>query len=291
MTRRSHGPLRSESADSYLLGTRVIGVLAALALAAAILSDLMNSDFWQRHPLVAGLASSVLIVMLTAGIFNEAIERRRRRRWSVLAQYVMLDLVRNARLIWTGILEKSGLLPADLAPSSLAEVGASIAKNRARLAPALAGLIADQNRRQALHDRIAASVVHSDELLGRWAAVMLNADAYAQVIDRHVELASNVAWLVSLLDSSRPPDDPKRHHLARASAAVQIEGEISDETLVDRLILIVQLAEELDRGTLELALRLVPVAWWQDRLGVAASSNLRIPASTTRKRGDDRNRL
>ena len=32
---------------------------------------------------------------------------------------------------------------------------------------------------------------------------------------------------------------------------------------------ITQLAESLDRGTLELALRVVPVAWWQARLGTA----------------------
>jgi len=31
---------------------------------------------------------------------------------------------------------------------------------------------------------------------------MLNAEAYAEVIDRHVELAGNLAWLESLLDQS-----------------------------------------------------------------------------------------
>ena len=35
--------------------------------------------------------------MLTAALVNEAVERRSRRRWSVLVQYVMLQLVRDAR--------------------------------------------------------------------------------------------------------------------------------------------------------------------------------------------------
>ena len=40
--------------------------------------------------------------------------------------------------------------------------------------------------------------------------------------------------------------------------------------LAQRLVAITQLAEELDRGTLELALRLVPVEWWAGRLGTTA---------------------
>jgi len=40
--------------------------------------------------------------------------------------------------------------------------------------------------------------------------------------------------------------------------------------LVDRLVVITQLAEELDRATLDLALRIVPVQWWEARLGTAA---------------------
>ena len=278
MRPRRDGPLRTDSVGAYLLGTRLLAGIAALALAAGIASDAVDDSLWQGHALLAGLVSSVLVVMLTAGVFNEAIERRRRRRWSVLAQYVMLDLVRNARMIWTGVVLKSGLLPEDVPPGSLVDVAAPIVRDRERLAPALAAAIDDPVRRRALRERIADSVAHSDQLLGRWAAVMLNADLYAQVIDRHVELASNVAWLGSLLDCAEPPDDPARHHLARASAAVQMEGEISDDQLVDRLVVIVQLAEELDRGTLALALKLVPISWWQARLGTAAAPSLREPA-------------
>ncbi len=281
MTRRSNGPIRSDSINAYLLGTRILAVIAALALAGGILSDEIDDAFWQRHALLAGLSSSIIIVMLTAGVFNEAVDRQRRRRWSVLAQYVMLDLARNARLTWAGILNWAGLLPANVMPNPLGEVAAPIVRDQAQLAPALAEAISDPSRRQALHDDIAATVVHNNEMLGRWAAVMLNGDTYAGVLDRHVELASDIAWLSSLLDSSSPPDDPKRQRLARASAAVQIEGQLSDEQLVDRLVVIAQLAEELDRGTLQLAMRLVPVDWWRARLGTPAPANLRVPTAGT----------
>jgi hypothetical protein len=79
---------------------------------------------------------------------------------------------------------------------------------------------------------------------------MLNADAYAEIIDRHVELASDVAWLGSLLDSSDPSADFARRRKAASSPAIQIEGKIDDERVTDRIVAITQLAEELDRTTL-----------------------------------------
>ena len=96
---------------------------------------------------------------------------------------------------------------------------------------------------------------------------MLDSDVYAEVIDRHVELAGDVAWLGGLLDNARPPDDERRQKRARSSPVVQIEADLSGDWLADRLVVITQPAEELDRGTLELALRVVPVRWWEARLG------------------------
>jgi hypothetical protein len=87
-------------------------------------------------------------------LINEAVERRKRRRWSVLAQFVMLELVRQARLVW------------------------------------------------------------------------------------HVELASDVACLGSLLDSTESTDDGVRRRRARSSPAVRIEGEVDDDRLTDRLVAI-----------------------------------------------------
>jgi hypothetical protein len=139
--------------------------------------------------------------------------------------------------------------------------------------------IADDARRRGLQDEIALLAAHTDEVLGRWAAVMLNADVYAEVIDRHVELALDISWLISLLDNSDPPEDHRRQRRANSSPAVRIEGQIAGEDLANRIVVITQLAEELDRSTLELALRIVPVAWWQARLGTTAPLGRRPAAS------------
>jgi hypothetical protein len=205
--------------------------------------------------------------MLSVAVVNEVVERRRRRRWSVLAQYVMLELVRNARLIWTGVMELTGLMPSDASQAVSIDAGARVVQDTPRLLAAIRELVADGERRRLLHEEIAHSVNHSDEVLGRWAAVMLNADAYAEVIDRHVELASDAAWLGSLLDHFEPTEDLARRRKARSSLAVQVEGANDGDWLADRLVVITQLAERLDRGTLEVALRIVPVQWWEARLG------------------------
>jgi len=273
--RRDLGPRRSASVESYLRQTRVIAGVAVLALAGGAVSDALGGRFWESHGLLAGLASSLIVVMLSVAVVNEVVERRRRRRWSVLAQYVMIELVRNARLIWTGVLELTRLMPPDASPPMPIDAGAQIVRDTPRMLAAIRELVDDGDRRRRLNEEIARLVSHSDEVLGRWAPVMLNADAYAEIIDRHVELASEVAWLGSLLDDLEPTDDPGRRRKARNSVAVQMEGDVDAGWLADRLVVITQLAEELDRGTLEVARRVVPVEWWAARLGTSVPPELR----------------
>ena len=79
------------------------------------------------------------------------------------------------------------------------DAGSSAVRDTERLTAALRELLADADKRKRLHDSVTTFVENNDAVLGRWAAVMLNADVYAEVIDRHVELAGDLAWLSSLL--------------------------------------------------------------------------------------------
>ena len=280
MRRHDPGPRRSRSVESYLRQTRILAAVALAALIGGVVSDFLNGAFWRRHALLAGLAASVIVVMLSVAVINEVIERRRRERWSVLAQYVLFELVRNARMIWSGILEVAGLLPADSNQAAAVDAGAQIVRDTPRLTAAARAVAHDDDRRARLQLEIAFLAEHADEVLGRWAAVMLGSDAYAEVIDRHVELAGDVAWLGGLLDTAQPPDDERRQKRARSSPAVQIEADLRGEWLADRIVVITQLAEELDRGTFELALRVVPVQWWEARLGTT------VPVDRSQLPGD-----
>ncbi len=284
MSRRSQGPRRSESVESYLRQTRAGAALALLALAAAIASEQFAEHLWVRHPLLAGLASSAIVVMLSVAVVNEALEIRRRRRWRVLAQYVMLELVRDARMVWTAVVELAGLIPAEASPPAAIDAAARVVRDTPHLTKAVYGLLVDADRRRVMQDLVARVVVHNDEVLGRWAAVMLNADAYAEVVDRHVELASSLAWLGSLLHQSSGPSDGEqlRWRKARSNPAVQITGDMDDERLAQRIVAITQLAEQLDRGTLDLAVKTVPVAWWEARLGTTAHVGDEVPDANGR---------
>jgi hypothetical protein len=250
-----------------------MALLALLALAGGVVSDFTSWRFWGRHPLLTGLISSVIVVMLSLGVINEVLERRRRQRWSILAQYVMFELVRNARMIWSGVLDVAGLLPTQSDQQETIEASAEIVRDTDRLTAAVREIVDDDHHRARLHTEIAFLAEHADEVLSRWAGIMLNAVMYAEVIDRHVELAGDIAWIGGLLDTAHPPDDIRRQRRARSSPATQIQSELGGEWLADRIVVITQLAEALDRGTFELALRIVPVQWWQARLSTAAPAD------------------
>jgi hypothetical protein len=186
----------------------------------------------------------------------------------------MLQLVRDARVVWVGISELAGLMPSDaytnesdvLTMAASIDAGSSAVRDTERLTAALRALVTQVDNRKLLHDRVTSLLEHNDAVLGRWAAVMLNAEVYAEVIDRHVELAGDMAWLSSVLALEFTAGDDRTRR-ARSYPAALIEGPVGDELLVQRLAVITQLAEQLDRGTLDLAMRIVPIEWWHEQLG------------------------
>jgi hypothetical protein len=265
--RQPSGPRRSRSVTSYLRRNWLLGILAMAALTGGVVSDATSGPFWARHALLASLVASVIVVMVSVAVINEVLARRGRRRWRILAQYVMFELVRNARMIWLGVLEVAEVVAPGPNDQAAIDSAAETVRDTTRLTAVVRDVLGDDDRRGQLHTEIAFLAEHAEQVLGRWAGVMLNAEVYAEVIDRHVELAGDLAWLGSLLDNASPPDDRRRQKRARSNPAVQIDANRDTNWLADRIVVITQLAETLDRGTVELALRIVPVQWWQARLG------------------------
>jgi hypothetical protein len=267
MARHSVGPRRGDSLRAYVLAARIIGGLSLLVLAGAIAWDLANDGFWSRHTLFTSLVASLIVVAVTAAVLNEVLERRQRERWSVLAQYALFDLVRAARLVWSGLLELAGLVPdGELGGEALA-AGSEAVSDTPRLAAAIDEMLASADRREQLHRLITGLLGHGQEVLGRWADVMVNSGTYAEIVDRHVELYSRLYWWGSVLDESEPLEEHlSRPRLSRVSPATQTVGPVEDEWLRENLVAIAQLAESLDRGSFELAMRIVPLDWWQTQL-------------------------
>jgi hypothetical protein len=148
-------------------------------------------------------------------VLNEVLERRQRERWSVLAQYALFDLVRAARLVWSGLLELAGLVPdGELEDGALA-AGFEAVRDTPRLTAAMDEMLASADRREQLHRLIAGLLDHGQEVLGRWADVIVNSGTYGEVVDRHFELYSRLYWWGSVLDESEPLEE----HLSRRVAA------------------------------------------------------------------------
>jgi|SRR5581483_1491368 len=267
MARRTVGPRRSDSPRTYVRATRIIGGLSVLVLTGAVAWDLANDGFWSRHALFTSLVASLIVVAVTVAVLNEILERRQRERWAVLAQYSLFDFVHTARLVWTGLLELAGLAPdGELEGGALAAASETML-DTPRLAAAVGEMLASAERRDHLHRLIARLRAHGQEVLGRWAGVMVNSGAYAEIVDRHVELYSRLYWWGSVLDESDPLEEHlNRPRLSRLSPATQASGPIEEEWLRDNLVAIAQLAESLDRSSFKLAMRIVPLEWWAAQL-------------------------
>ena len=247
--------------------TWIIAGLSVLVLSGAVVWDLADDGFWSRHALFTSLVASLIVVAVTAAVLNEVLERRQRERWSVLAQYALFDLLRTARLVWTSLLDLAGLAPnGELEERPLA-AGSEAVLDTPRLAAAMEEMLASAERREQLHRLIARLLAHGEEVLGRWAGVMVSSGTYAEIVDRHVELYSRLYWWGSVLDESDPLEEHlNRPRLSRLSPATQASGPIEDEWLRDNLVAIAQLAESLDRTSFDLAMRIVPIEWWTAQL-------------------------
>ena len=144
MARRSTAPRRTRSIEALLWQPRVTAMLALVVLAVGVVSDLVADDFWLHHSLLASIAGSVIVVLLSVAVINEMLERRRHRRWSVLAQYVMFELVRNARMIWSGVVELAGLVPAETNQRESIEAGRKIVRNTSLLTASVRDIVEDR---------------------------------------------------------------------------------------------------------------------------------------------------
>jgi hypothetical protein len=247
--------------------TRIIGGISVLVLFGAVAWDLATDGFWVRHTLFTGLVASLIVVAVTAAVVNEVLERRQRERWSVLAQYALLDLVQTARFVWTGLLELAGLAPEGELDDGMLAAASDVLLDTPRVAAAVDEMLGVADSREQLHRLIVVLHGQGREVLARWADVMVNSGTYAEILDRHVELYSRLYWWGSVLDESEPLEEHlSRPRLSRLSPATQTAGPIEDEWLRDNLVAIAQLAEALDRGSFELAMRIVPLEWWTAQL-------------------------
>jgi hypothetical protein len=275
------GPRRTDAPRTSVRATRIVALVSLLVVFGAVVWDFVDDSFWFNHNLFTGLVGSLIVVAVTAAVLDEVLQRRQRERWSVLAQYALFDLLRAARLWWTGLLELAGLVPdSELGAAALA-AGSEAIHDTPRLAAAVDDVLASTERREQLHRLIVEVLDHGQAVLGRWADVMVSSGIYAEIIDRHVELYGRLSWWGSVLDESEPlTEHLSRPRLSRISPATQAGGPVDDAWLRENLVAIAQLAESLDRASLELAFQIVPLDWWASQVPDRPSTPEDLPTQT-----------
>ncbi|HEX7610170.1 MAG TPA: hypothetical protein VF380_05815 [Solirubrobacteraceae bacterium] len=250
--------------DRRLALTAAAGL--ALILAAAV-SDFITGSFWEHHALLASLLANMLVVGVTLIVVNEVLERRDRRRWNLLAQSVLFALLQTARATWMGLVEVLRLVEVQSGAAEGLRSAAEVGRDSDRVSGAVRELLRDDERRARLQQICVGLSEHASEVIARWAPVMVGASAYAEVLDRHVELAGRLEWLSNVLVHNDPPPGRSRHdvRLSRSNVATEHADELgNDDWLHDQILAVIRLATDLDEESREHAYSLVPLDWWTE---------------------------
>jgi hypothetical protein len=266
-----------------MIGERRLVLAAAAGLAlivAAAVSDLLGGSFWERHGMIAALVANVLVVAVTVVVVNEVIDRRNQRRWNLLAQNVLFALLQSARATWTGLLEVLQFSDVESGDPESLQAVADVARDNRRVSQAISLLLGDEQRRERLQRVCVGLGEHASDVIAKWASVMVGARPYAEVLDRHVELAGRLEWLGSVLAHNEPPEGQsvRERNLARSSVATEHAEELgNDQWLHDQILAVITLAVELDDESRELAYSIVPLSWWAERTAGLAGNETPPP--------------
>jgi hypothetical protein len=86
--------------------------------------------------------------------------------------------------VWSSLLELAGFVPeGELGGEALA-AGSQAVHDTPGLNTAMKEVFASPDRREQLHRRLVDLMGHGQEVLGRWADVVVNSGTYAEIVDR-----------------------------------------------------------------------------------------------------------
>ena len=247
----------------------IAATLGVIVIALAAGSDFVFGSFWSSHAMLTSLIASLLVLAVTVVVLNEVIDRRDRRRWSVLAQYVLFQLVQSARATWMGTVELIMGIEIETGSTEGLLAGARVGLDTASLSAATRIMLQDPERRRVLQEMLVILASHARSVVANWAAVMVGAGPYTEIFDRHVELQARLDWLSEILSHNEPTDKRTYHEskLARSSVSAEFATQFgNDDWLHDQTVSTTQLALRLDYESRALGWKLVPLEAWNERI-------------------------
>ena len=136
--------------------------------------------------------------------------------------------------------------------------------------------------REKLAGQLDERLADGHQILGRWAVALTASETYAEIFDHHVELYGRVGGLLQFLRDGYRQTDPRGFRGRARREYSSPGGEAEDEWFVDNLIGTINIGAGLEDATWDLALRVLPQAWWDRRtaeLAAAARTRRPIPAA------------
>jgi hypothetical protein len=126
--------------------------------------------------------------------------------------------------------------------------------------------------REKLGIQLAERLTDGHEILGRWAVALTASETYSEIFDQHVELYVRVNGLQLFLRNGYRQSDPRGRRYRDQREYASPGGEAEDAWFVDNLIGTINIGASLEHATWELALRLLPEAWWDRRTAELAAA-------------------
>lgn len=126
--------------------------------------------------------------------------------------------------------------------------------------------------REQLAGRLSERLAAGHDILGRWAVALTASETYAEIFDQHVELYGRVNGLLQFLREGYRQTDPRRIRGRSRREYSSPGGEAEDEWFVDNVIGTINIGASLEDATWDLALRILPQAWWDRRTAQLAAA-------------------
>src|SRR6266851_5644549 len=249
-------------------GRRTAAILTILLLLAVAGSDFLIAGFWLSHPMLTAIVSALVVVLLSVAVIEVVLSRRAERRWRILAQTALMELGEAANTTWRTLAEVLELHGAsERSPDRVRAALASDATGP-KVRREIEAALMNAQLREKLAGQLAERLADGHQILGRWAVALTASETYAEIFDQHVELYGRVGGLLQFLREGHKQTDPR--------------GEAEDEWFVDNLLGTINIGAGLEDATWDLALRVLPQAWWDRRtaeLAAAARTRRPIPAT------------
>jgi hypothetical protein len=222
--------------------------------------------------MLTAIVSALVVVVLSVTVIEVVLNRRSERRWRFLAQSALIELGEAAHTTWSSLADGLQLEGASLLPPEHVRTALASDTTGPKVRRLVEAALLDSSLREQLTGHLTESLAAGHEILGRWAVALTASETYAEIFDQHVELYLRVDGLQRFLREGHRMSDPRGRRGRRQREYRSQGGEEDDTWFVDNLITTVNIGASLEDATWDLALRVVPEAWWDRRTAALAAA-------------------